>query len=529
MFKIGSPDNMNDMPAGYTYLGQFIVHDISFDTTSISERQVDPEFLWNFRTPALDLDSVYGGGPALTPIFYDQDPSKNYGMTHFLLPDSKSYFGLEQKGQSFYDLPRASSKIGTAIIADPRNDENIIISQIHAAFLQLHNEIADRLAQEGNYENKEESLFRATQQLVRWSYQWVVLYDYLPRVLDLSEWKNITEHVPLKSNTNVARKLVRKQIKEIIENKIERKFYDWKNEPFIPLEFSVAAFRFGHSQVLGDYIFNKDKSSNIGRDSNIPSDSPLFPKGNSSNRPFARVHMPLFFPKNGEEEYKGNVNKQIEPILSGNLRNIPLNIAKQASRSTDFFEIVKEIKEVKDRLDEKLGGNIGGNTIEEIIARFSKSIPADIGDSALRQLHLDTTIRVNQSNLAERNLIRGLMLRLPSGQSVAKALGLRPLTIKGVPGFPPHLENNTPLWYYILYEAKELKEGKRLGPVGSRIVAEVIIGLIQGDKTSFLNQDPNWRPMKNKNGKLVEIAEDESFVMADLLEVISKMNLCKLA
>ena len=60
------------MSAGMTFLGQFIDHDITFDPTSSLERQADPEFIANFRTPGLSLDSVYGSGPGISPYLYDQ-------------------------------------------------------------------------------------------------------------------------------------------------------------------------------------------------------------------------------------------------------------------------------------------------------------------------------------------------------------------------------------------------------------------------------------------------------------------------
>lgn len=461
MFKNGIGDDENDMPAGYTYLGQFIIHDISFDQTTINERHVDPEFLWNFRTPALDLDSVYGGGPSITPYFYDQDPDKNNGMTHFLLPEKKTSYGGEK--EAFFDLPRTSSKTPIAIIADPRNDENIVISQIHAAFLQFHNAEVDRLKDDVIYKKKSE-LFYAAQHSVKWHYQWVVLYDYLPRILDLSEWEELMKLVKKDKESAKPKNLIKNQIEQIAKGNIEREFYDWRNEPFIPLEFSVAAFRFGHSQVRSAYMFNQDKSSNLDRtgESSIFSETPLFPT------PRARVDMPSFFPKPEREKEKDKFvhNKLIGPILTGILKTIP-------------------------------------------------QIQSDASDINLS--------KIDERNLAERNLIRGLMYRLPSGQRVARAMGLVPLDIdvndikqwsNNIENdFPSHLVKNTPLWYYILYEARKKQGGKRLGPVGSRIVAEVIIGLIQGDKTSFLNQDPNWVP-KDKDGK-----EKKDFNMADLLEL----------
>lgn len=506
-----------DMPAGYTYLGQFIVHDISFDTTSISERQIDPEFLSNFRTPAVDLDSVYGGGPSLSPYFYD--PDENYGMTHFLLPKKRMFFGTKGQDPAFYDLPRTSSKMRTAIIADPRNDENIVISQIHAAFLQLHNVLVDHFSKLKGMKGRYEEQFRMAQNQVRWYFQWIILFDYLPRVVDLSQWNKIKNYALKDSPHTETTGQVRGQIKEVIQEDVERKFYKWRNERFIPLEFSAAAFRFGHSQVRRKYQFNRDPSrtrNSRGVEVNSQAEFLFTDEYFRSKTPFIRVSMPMFFPKPESETFVSN--KLIGPSLAINLSNMPMNLPSFEERK-GLVDVLKEIKEVKERLGQRLDEKLRDEPINDIIDTIFKDTFTQLGTDDLRKFLLDATIRINEANLAERNLIRGLMLRLPSGQSVAKAMGLDALTIEGKEGFPEHLVNNTPLWYYILYEAEKEKQGKRLGPVGSRIVAEVIIGLIQGDKTSFLNQDPNWRPMKKVGKELVTIAEDESFVMADLLEI----------
>ena len=121
----------------------------------------------------------------------------------------------------------------------------------------------------------------------------------------------------------------------------------------------------------------------------------------------------------------------------------------------------------------------------------------------------------NPRSLAQRNLLRHLTFALPSGQRVAKAMKLVPLADSDFPELKEHgLENRTPLWFYVLREAAKLGAGERLGPVGGRIVAEVFIGLIEGDRSSYLAQDPDWEPTL----PTVDPAEQgESFRMADLL------------
>jgi hypothetical protein len=103
-------------------------------------------------------------------------------------------------------------------------------------------------------------------------------------------------------------------------------------------------------------------------------------------------------------------------------------------------------------------------------------------------------------SLAERNLLRGHVLGLPSGEYVARAMGVEPLSPEKLAITQPSLISNTPLWYYVLKEAEVLCESHHLGPVGARIVAETFIGLLWGDPLSFLRVEPTWKPdLANKD------------------------------
>jgi hypothetical protein len=113
------------------------------------------------------------------------------------------------------------------------------------------------------------------------------------------------------------------------------------------------------------------------------------------------------------------------------------------------------------------------------------------------------------TSLATRNLLRNLTMQVPSGQRVARAMQLPELAPADLADLAPFsLDRRTPLWFYVLREAEVAADGERLGPVGGRIVAEVIIGLIRGDRQSCLRQDPHWTPTYGSGG---------SFAMVDLL------------
>ena len=113
--------------AGFTFIGQFIDHDITLDTTPLDQQQQDPDAKVNFRTPRYDLDSVYGRGPGDDPQFYD--------------PTDRDKLLLATNVNGVLDVPRDSN--GRAIIGDARNDENLIIVQFHKAVAQFHNKIVD--------------------------------------------------------------------------------------------------------------------------------------------------------------------------------------------------------------------------------------------------------------------------------------------------------------------------------------------------------------------------------------------------
>ena len=226
---IPDDQNLNTSPrlfAGFTFVGQFIDHDITFDNTPLDQQQADPDARVNFRTPRYDLDSVYGRGPAYEPAFYDPaDPDK------LLLATNVN--GVE-------DVPRDWQ--GRAIIPEHRNDENLIIVQFHKAVAQFHNRLVDYARSQGI---RREWVFETARRLTRWHYQWAVIHDFLPRFIG-------DELVGV--NGAVYREVAGKP------PTINLTYYKPTNRdgrPFMPVEFSVAAYRFGHSIIRPFYVINQ--------------------------------------------------------------------------------------------------------------------------------------------------------------------------------------------------------------------------------------------------------------------------------
>jgi hypothetical protein len=463
------------IPSGFTYLGQFIDHDITFDPVSSLDRENDPDALHDFRTPRLDLDSVYGAGPAQQPYLYQPD-------------GARLRIGVDKAPRGFGrfrpDLPRAwdappqaARPTGDgapvnrvrALIADPRNDENNLVQQIHALFQLFHNRVCDRIAED----EPPSMLFGRAQNLTRWHYQWMVLHDFIPRICGEAVYKNV---------------VVAKGDKPRLQF-----FRSRSGEGFMPVEFSVAAYRMGHSMVRPTYSLNDI----------VRGAQPSRQDGFDFHR------IPIF---SGNDTDLANLNGFRElPGFWGIdwafYFDLPHDHVRLQAGETAF------LPQPSYRLD---------TLLTDPLARLPDRIRAG----------------ASISSLAELNLLRGWRLGLPSGQAVARNMGVeeadvltdaelfdhpnpkvasrRRALLDGDPaeiralfgdavsglnfegdGRTPgdsFFAGNCPLWYYVLREA-EIGGGEHLGLVGGTIVAEVLAGLITMDRKSFLQIAPKWKPV----------------------------------
>lgn len=416
-----SADNPNNptITAGFTFVGQFIDHDMTFDPTSSLARQQDPESIRNFRIPALDLDNVYGGGPGASPHLYDA--AVDGGRTSLLTEEIPGSAAVSVDGSTRFDAPRNGQE--TALLGDPRNDENLIVSQFHLALLRFHNEVVADVEADLGPGHTAGEIFAEAQRVVRWHYQWLVIHEFLVKTVGAELVDDVLENGP--------------------------RHYRWRNNPYIPVEFSVAAYRFGHSQVRPSYRGNFGTSAS-----------------DLSQQFFALIFDPAA------------VNPDDPDDLRGGRRKPRRFIDWQT-----FFDFgdgrVRQNKLIDTKLSTPLFDLLGQPAGEPV-------------------------------SLATRNLLRNLSMKVPSGQRVAKAMTLPPLAPADLDDLAPfHLRQRTPLWFYVLREAQVTAGGEHLGPVGGRIVAEVIIGVIRGDRHSYLRQEPDWTPTYG--------AQAEVFTVTDLL------------
>ena len=474
-------DEFNENPnprltSGFTFLGQFIDHDITFDTTLLDLQLADPDATTNFRTPRYDLDALYGRGPLDDPQLYDPVDRAKFrlatrtGIWDYTNPDTGvTTYGVQDV---IADVPRTSED--QAIIADRRNDQHLIIIQLHVAFMHFHNKLVDYLR---SLRVPAAGVFEAARQLTRWHYQWLVIHDFLPRIVGQAMADAVYNEGASK------------------QPQITLKYYkpaNPSNRAFIPVEFSVAAFRFGHSITRPRYTVRDVYS------------------GSTKLGPVKAV--PLF-------ESVPSTNN-----LNGG-RTIPPRMKIQWSKffndPTKALPTARPVRQFDTRL----------------AAALFQLPPSAIPDTNPEAL------------LAVRNLLRGRKLGLMSGQKLAQVIGAPVLTnerlanqyvlraqvqadgsvkVLSEPGeeydstLGPLISDvawggEAPLWFYLLREAELLGKKRELGPVGGRIVAEVLVGLLQRDRSSYLHINPNWKPFapiaprKTGQGKPI-------FEMYDLLK-----------
>jgi Animal haem peroxidase len=390
-----------DGAAAWPFFGQFVAHDITGDRSPLTHHAELAEII-NARSPRANLECVYGDGPAGSPFLYDRDDP------------AKLLVGRDDAGQPT-DLPRNAQ--GVALIVDPRNDVHLFTAQIHTALLHVHNGLVDRLRADGVAEAE---LFAEARRAATWHYQWVLLRDFLPRVVG----DQLTDRLLAG----------------------ERSWYlPAAGAAWIPVEFADAAYRYGHSQIRERYRVRPDADP-----------------------------VPLY------------------PDLLG-FRPVP------AARVVDWSCMV----------------DLPGRPA----AQRAKRIDGHLAQSLIRlpQALTGLASEDDYGSLAVRDLQRGQGVGLPSGEAVARHLGVEPLAPDEVGLAATGWVGETPLWLYVLKESEHRGGGDRLGPVGGVLVGEVLVGIVDADGESYRAADPTWQPTL-PTARPQGSSPDGRFGLADLLE-----------
>jgi hypothetical protein len=427
-----TPTRRMQLPAAYTYFGQFMNHDLSAPAsfTGPSRRRSagviigsgEPPDLSLRRRPrsirailarmrneqqnSLMLDSLYADGPRSADpevrALYDADGvrfrlAKAITLSKQDLAVATVAPARVMHRHNAYDIPRDAER-NIALIADRRNDENLILSQLHLALMLLHNKAAALL--KPTIRNAEKR-FAAARQLLTQHYHWCILNDFLPSLLSAGAVAHALSTPPRPTAGEV------------------------------PVEFTTAAFRFGHSMVSQLYDFN-DNFGEGGRVSGAAKLNELFAfTSHGRMGPFAHAATQL------PDHWVADWNRLTQ--LSGSPR--------------------------------------GGAD------RIDMSLAADMLN------HMPHAGNLLHASIFFRNVMRGFFRRISFGQDYARACGLKPLSVSQVLSAMPGkaapaaaaagLGKNTPAWLYFMCEADVLEGGEKLGPTASRIIAETIVGLIR--------------------------------------------------
>jgi hypothetical protein len=427
---------------GFTYFGQFLGHDLTHDPTPLAGPYSDPEKTPNFRTASFDLDHVYGGGPGKSPYLYEGEN----GAETFRI-------GATTPTGYLRDLPVRHGRVLIGDLQDTRNLDNLILRQLHVLFLKFHNEAIRQLETNPALAAAAEScgggtFFERARRLVCWHYQWIIRHDFLPRILHNDAWHHQERRTRCKPGSSFS----------------------------IPIEFSLAAFRFGHSMVRNAYRLNcRQKRVVIGElmalgqaASPIPDDY-LIEWGTFFDG------LPTSGPQASSAYLDTSVSRAMHGLSPGTIR------LTNALESPDPSNL----------------------PLRTLLRGARAQLPSgqEVADALLARGRIKSEDRLTICELTGDTCDR-------SGSALRKS----------------GLAENSPLFYYVLKEAELKGEAIRLGPVGSHIVSEVIQSALEADVNSYLSvagpkwELPSWRfpsgstrPINSLIG-IVQLVDDDKLL-----------------
>jgi len=427
---------------GYTYFGQFVGHDLTYDPTPLAGPYVEPEKTPNFRTAIFDLDHVYAGGPAGSPYLYEGEK----GAETFKI-------GATIPGGYQRDLPIAHGHLLVGDLQDTRNIDNILLRQLHVLFLKFHNEAIRQLQSNPELKRVADSLgrgslFEQARRLVCWHYQWIIRHDYLPRILHNNVWQSQQRRPPVAPGEEFS----------------------------VPIEFALAAFRFGHSMVRNAYRLNCrhkrvliGELMELGQKAEPICDDDLVEWGTLFDG------LPTSGPPASSSFIDTSVSLAMHGLSAGTIR-------------------------LANKLETIDPSNL---PIRTLLRGARAQLPS--GQEAAEALLVEGKIKPDD--------------RLTSSQLVTDTCNNSGSVLCN-----NGLDKNTPLFYYVLKEAELKGQGLTLGPVGSHIVSHVIQSALEADPDGYISaagekwELPRWRfpsgldrPVNSLNG-IVRLVGDEKLL-----------------
>jgi hypothetical protein len=436
------------IPSGYTYLLQFVAHDLVHSAIPLSVAGTLGAGTANARRTPLQLETLFGSGPVGSPFVYALDAPNDDRRTKLRLGRMRWKDKNVEAGCPFRDIARAPAENVTgidrsiaghrvalteALVADPRNDDHAIMSQLTALFALLHNNLIDLVRRQeptagaNGHFGAAHKRFLCARGALTSIYHNIIRKDLMQRVIHPTIYAAYCGPNP-----------------DFIDRHASSSEADdgWQ----IPIEFSHGAFRFGHAMVRPEYqindLSNHDLNNTLEKSSandpvNMPLDSSWI------------VRWSRFFEINGS---RPNFSRRIGPYLSDGLGN------------DQIFPAFDETDRVGLLYRDLFGAAIAGLW----------SVDALIAEIAVRRPHF-----INTSRLLSDRAWRVSQIR----EWLASAPVYGGLTADDI----ETLSNDPPLPFFILFEAMQQPEAKGLclGPLGSIIVSEVIFGALHSESESF--------------------------------------------
>ena len=427
-----------EIPAGYTYLLQLVAHDLVATSFSLAVLEDTTTGAANTRSAVLRLDTIYGGGPAVCPFAYTTDEHSGTTRTTLRLGPMKDPPGDVPKMRDIARVPAPDAGCAYAemltevAIADPRNDDHAIISQMTTLFHMLHKTILDFLKLPKDLDSAiADSLpesnmdrFLCARAAVTLIYRRIIRDDLLQKILHPDVYEFYAKRPPGF---------------EFLEGN-EAPHAD----PRIPVEFAHAVFRFGHAMVRHRYLFNELNAAGFSLPEVLKQNSDKLPH----QMPFDRTWIArwsYFFEMNNT---RPNLSRRIGPEFSGGFID-PV--------------VLDDVDEVEDRA--------GLAYRDLLVGGFLNlwSVPA-----------LIEVVKKRQSSLFKKSkLFSGPDYKI----ELKQYLESRRDAAKFEDADIESLVKEPPLAFFVLWEAAADPgtRGLKLGLLGSIIVAEVIFGAMMRD------------------------------------------------
>jgi hypothetical protein len=453
------------IPAGYTYLGQLIAHDMVMSETSLANARIDPGLLRNHRTEPLLLETVYGGGPEVNPLVYALETFADTPRISLRLGRAMHRNTPDPSGWPLRDIARLDSAnpagtvttndatyIGreprerTALIADPRNDDNFLISQLLVLFHLGHNVLCSRLLSEGGQlpsgdparlsERSRPRVFRVARKLLARTWRRIIREDYLRRLLH--------PEVHAAYAAGPAPWTCR---------------FDDPTDRRMPVEFSHGAFRMGHAMVRERYQLNGSPETETHFEAELHELLELTSSGTKLDFPLVSdwlVRWSKFFDfPVGQSSGQGQAlptpqpSRRLRPAVAPAMT--PMNVLGDGYGSgLPYRDLVSAV---------------------EIGVRSAASLAADIGEV------FGTPAREAMGGGRGHGLEREIATWLANGQTHFEAHEIRAIA------------EDPPLPFFVLFEAEHRAEGVHLGYLGSVVVAETISNALARTE-GYLADDP---------------------------------------